>query len=328
MSSSIDLFIFGPSASNHELSAGEDNINVIGIDLTELGEHVGEALNRAVSQSEADYLAFCDSSGENELASVASAGVQLSSSKAHCHLRGSDEGLNQIWSQFPAELAVLVRPIGLNTNCLFRRTSFETVGPFRDLDEPIWEWIIRAAATGPEAVAFQAGKPADSCEESTTFPALAPQQPSPARNWLRDVILKLDLQGTAVRAGLFQLHDYLDESHNCSQSIEGNSLGDHWHAIMHRREPDYSNAKYWCHCVGNSPLFGELAIIAEKLFAECADPRASSWRKRLGIPDSWDAFSFVDLCSECAGDGSALERAAEQVQFHEMRLLLAASLNS
>src|SRR4051812_20974225 len=45
-------------------------------------------------------------------------------------------------------------------------------------------------------------------------------------------------------AGLWVWHDGLDESHRISQKIETPD-GSYWHAIMHRREGDFSNSKYW-----------------------------------------------------------------------------------
>ena len=55
-------------------------------------------------------------------------------------------------------------------------------------------------------------------------------------------------------AGVWLLHDYLDESHNISQRID-TPEGSYWHAIMHRREGDFSNAKYWYRHVGEHPVF-------------------------------------------------------------------------
>src|SRR5262249_35721072 len=45
-------------------------------------------------------------------------------------------------------------------------------------------------------------------------------------------------------AALWLHHDFLDESHRISQEIE-TPTGSYWHGILHRREPDYGNSKYW-----------------------------------------------------------------------------------
>src|SRR5262245_53176291 len=50
-------------------------------------------------------------------------------------------------------------------------------------------------------------------------------------------------------AGLWLLHNYLDESHGISQDVETPG-GSFWHAILHRREPDAWNSKYWWRRVG------------------------------------------------------------------------------
>ena len=45
-------------------------------------------------------------------------------------------------------------------------------------------------------------------------------------------------------AGIWLYVDDLDRSHTISQSLD-TVEGSLWHAIMHRRESDFSNSKYW-----------------------------------------------------------------------------------
>src|SRR6266513_5943237 len=58
----------------------------------------------------------------------------------------------------------------------------------------------------------------------------------------------------AMLAGLWLWHDWLAESHHISQSLHSNT-GSFWHAIMHRREGDFSNSQYWyARCQGHAVL--------------------------------------------------------------------------
>src|SRR5437868_5279501 len=61
----------------------------------------------------------------------------------------------------------------------------------------------------------------------------------------------------ACLAGLWLYHNFLDESHAISQDLD-TVEGSYWHALMHRREPDYSNAKYWFRRVRDHAIFNEL----------------------------------------------------------------------
>lgn len=74
-------------------------------------------------------------------------------------------------------------------------------------------------------------------------------------------------------SGVWLLHNYLDDSHTISQSIATRE-GSFWHGVMHRREGDYWNAKYWFRRVGEHPIYESLA----EQFGE------------------WDPFQFVDQC--------------------------------
>jgi hypothetical protein len=117
-------------------------------------------------------------------------------------------------------------------------------------------------------------------------------------------------------AGLWLLFDFLDESHAISQDVHTAS-GSYWHGIMHRREPDYANAKYWFRRAGNHPVFEPLRNAA----AELAAASGARGAKQLAEQSQWDAFRFVELCEEAAGTGAELESLCRQIAQLEWRLL-------
>jgi hypothetical protein len=119
----------------------------------------------------------------------------------------------------------------------------------------------------------------------------------------------------ACLAGLWLYHDFLDESHRISQSLHGRE-GSYWHGIMHRREGDYANAKYWFRRVGAHPIHEALGLSARALAHDVGAAAAS------GCASSpWDPAAFVDLCAAaCAGQGGAADQCME-IQEREWQLL-------
>jgi hypothetical protein len=100
-------------------------------------------------------------------------------------------------------------------------------------------------------------------------------------------------------SGIWLLHDFLDESHTISQSIETPS-GSYWHAIMHRREGDFFNAKYWYRRVGQHPV--------------------SEWvGEQLG--STYDPFAFVDRCEAAVRSKGNDKEECRDVQQTEWELL-------
>jgi hypothetical protein len=109
----------------------------------------------------------------------------------------------------------------------------------------------------------------------------------------------------ACQAGLWLAFDFLEESHTISQDLH-TPEGSFWHAIMHRREPDAWNSKYWWRKVGSHPVLGQL-------------------RERgldLGYRYT-TAEDFVDLCERVRGTGGKEEELAKRVQQLEWELLFA-----
>jgi len=96
-----------------------------------------------------------------------------------------------------------------------------------------------------------------------------------------------------VLSALWLWHDYLDESHTVSQAIETQS-GSYLHAIMHRREGDFGNAKYWYARVGRHPIMPSLAIQANEMIARAPADKALL---KLALHD-WNGAAFVDLVQQ------------------------------
>lgn len=124
-------------------------------------------------------------------------------------------------------------------------------------------------------------------------------------------------------AGKALIDDDLDMSHTLAQSQEGRPDADYWHAIMHRREPDYGNSKYWFRHVGRHPVFAQLALQTAEILNDAPPEIRSRWAYRLKVDSGWDPFAFVDLCAAAAGDeNSDLAMTARRIQWAEMLLLL------
>ncbi|HZV07111.1 MAG TPA: hypothetical protein VE999_18665 [Gemmataceae bacterium] len=119
----------------------------------------------------------------------------------------------------------------------------------------------------------------------------------------------------ACRAGLWLYHNFLDEAHTIAQNLP-TPTGSYWHALMHRRELDFDNAKYWFRRVGVHPIYEPLRQDA----AELADnaPAAAAF---LRTQSTWDPFAFVDLCAASLAGRAPCEELCRQIQKREWELL-------
>ena len=123
----------------------------------------------------------------------------------------------------------------------------------------------------------------------------------------------------ACLAGLWLYHNFLDESHAISQDLD-TVEGSYWHGILHRREPDYANAKYWFRRVQGHPIFAELCQETAALAEQADLPVGVEFLVRQ---KTWDSAAFVDLCEVAARRPETLERLCRQIQWCEWYLLFA-----
>lgn len=121
----------------------------------------------------------------------------------------------------------------------------------------------------------------------------APPDPAPAVTSLAaEAAVR---QPALLQAAIWLYVDDLDRSHNLAQNIESPE-GFYWHGIMHRREGDFWNAKYWFRRAGQLPAkLGQDPIgLTDKLAAqtkgECPPELVNALRRE-----------WLALFEHCAG---------------------------
>lgn len=119
----------------------------------------------------------------------------------------------------------------------------------------------------------------------------------------------------ACISGAWLYHNFLDTSHTISQDIKTNT-GSFWHGIMHRREPDFSNSKYWFRNVGDHPLFDSLNQAAQEI-AQGSEGAPEF----LASQTAWDPYEFVDLCADALSGKSSHDALCREIQQREWELL-------
>lgn len=95
-----------------------------------------------------------------------------------------------------------------------------------------------------------------------------------------------------IRSLILLWHDHLEPSHCISQD-EHNPDGSLVHAIMHRREPDYSNAKYWWRSTGDHVCFPDIATKAEPLVDS-----DQALADQIVSDGNWDSYGFTDAVAK------------------------------
>jgi hypothetical protein len=130
------------------------------------------------------------------------------------------------------------------------------------------------------------------------------------REGFAHIAVKEPLAARAFLSGLWLLFDFLEESHAISQALP-DEWGAYWHGIMHRREPDAWNSKYWFKRVDPNPILASLKVHAQDFGYAYRDP-----------------LSFIDDCERHLGKVDEQERRLKATQLAEIRLLLKQHFNA
>ena len=155
------------------------------------------------------------------------------------------------------------------------------------------------------------------CRQSTHPRSLITDLQTISLEDLLGAVVSDRLMAQAVRAGLLLVAEAWDEAHEVAQELD-TVEGSYWHGIVHRREPDAGNARYWFRHVGTHPVFARLSEWDNRL-----PPSAKQVFDTLVLSGTWDPFSFIDVCTRNADAGSSDPYPAlVTLQAREIRALL------
>lgn len=122
-------------------------------------------------------------------------------------------------------------------------------------------------------------------------------------------------------SAIWLLQGGLGQSHEISQHIPSRE-GSFWHGIMHRREGDFSNAKYWFRQVGNHHTFATIVTRVRKVVEAEQEPATAKLAEKL--TRDWQPGLFVDLCQQAMQkNDSNLTRLCRQIALAEWEVLFA-----
>lgn len=106
-----------------------------------------------------------------------------------------------------------------------------------------------------------------------------------------------DLDDPSLRAGIWLYVDELDASHRISQGVSS-STGSYWHAIMHRREGDFSNSKYWLRHAGSHPVWERIPGFDPVRFVDQVEARHQARPAELIDLQRREWWEFFLWCAE------------------------------
>ena len=108
-----------------------------------------------------------------------------------------------------------------------------------------------------------------------------------------------------VKGGLLYALDALPEAHAIFQDAS-DDIGSYWHGMLHRREGDFDNARYWFRRAGTLAFFSE------------AHRAASAHSETMARQSNWDPYLFTGQCEQVRfgnNDLTAEMQALQRVEF-------------
>jgi hypothetical protein len=104
------------------------------------------------------------------------------------------------------------------------------------------------------------------------------------------------MSAQAWKAALHLWNDSLAAAHELVEHLE-TPTGAALHGIMHRREGDFENAKYWFHQAGDHPAFHSLQSRAASFLRQQSIPRGPLKESfdKLITQGNWNPYLFINV---------------------------------
>jgi hypothetical protein len=104
-----------------------------------------------------------------------------------------------------------------------------------------------------------------------------------------------------IRGGILYALDEIDDAHRIFQE-ESSDEGSYWHGMMHRREGDFDNARYWFRRAGRLAAFADIQDVA-RLASES-----------MARQETWDPYLFTGLCEQARFGAQELVPECQRLQ--------------
>jgi len=227
---------------------------------------------------------------------------------------------------------------------MLTREAMAELGAYRSIDESTWEYAVRMADRGHELHLMEEDLSVWQGDVDTTRRLLIPK--GIRHRFLTAYLTRLDVEALfrelslvsmpeahLVCGALFHKNDDLESAHEICQQIDretGCAESSYWHGIIHRREPDFNNARGWfrkaenlgCNEALSRAVFSLLQQVIQQPDYGSAREIALVFLRHLQAQGSWDAFYLVDLCERVEKDDDRdLRRLLEEIQEVEFATL-------
>ncbi|HAA77550.1 TPA: hypothetical protein DCE37_20755 [Candidatus Latescibacteria bacterium] len=206
---------------------------------------------------------------------------------------------------------------------LIRSDTMADLGAYRHIDQAVWEYDIRLASKGLSVELLDEDLAVWNVDMDPAGSLVRELVPSGMRESFLKRLLDQTAPGDLVAeggnefpalllAGLHLFNDDLETSHTISQSFGRESVAaNFWHGVIHRREPDFGNARGWFERArsweGLLQIRDAVQEVLERVLLrpEYGQTRdlAFSLKQHLDSEGIWDSGYFVDMCERFSEAG-------------------------